>query len=246
MLNKHEEAGFVRATAPHCAVLTTMDASKPVGAPRFRLFAQELLRVNEGWLLQLTAKVRRAVRGLSSNMLGLNGDEFLSECFSETAFAYATIQIMEPGKRFDPKHFDGGASLLHMGITIFGDRMVHLWLQGGRTHILQQSPGSVYIGNMCAVEHQVEHHDELWPQILFQDAEAGSASDGPGLQIAVMLRSDVLRHSRARQLLGKPTPVDVYDLVNDVVSEHLATQAFLLPDFASVARHAVDEEPSSA
>ena len=198
--------------------------------------------MNEGWLLQLTAKVRRALRGLSSNMVGRNGAEFISECFSETAFAYAVIQIMEPGKRLDPEHFDGGASLLHMGITIFGARKVHLWLQGGRTHILEQRPGSVYIGNMCSIEHQVEHQDELWTsEILFPDAEAGSASDGPGLEIAVMLRSDVFRHSRARQHQGKPTPVDMYDLVNGVVSEHLATQAFLLPDFASVARHAVDE-----
>ena len=78
--------------------------------------------MNEGWLLQLTAKVRRALRGLSSNMVGRNGAEFISECFSETAFAYAVIQIMEPGQRLDPEHFDGGASLLHMGITIFGSR----------------------------------------------------------------------------------------------------------------------------
>ena len=31
-------------------------------------------------------------------------------------------QIMEPGERRDKKHFDGGASLLHMGITVFGER----------------------------------------------------------------------------------------------------------------------------
>ena len=135
--------------------------------------------------------------------------------------------------------------MLHLGLTIFGSRILHLWFEGGRTQLLHQNPGSVYIGNMCAVEHQVEHHDEMWPQTLFQDEEASSASDG-GLLITVMLRSDVFRNSRARQLLGKPTPVDIYDIVNDVVAEHLATQPVILPDFADVVRHAVDEEPASA
>ena len=111
--------------------------------------------------------------------------------------------------------------------------------------MLEQSPGSVYIGNLCAVDHQVERHDKSWPQTLFKDAEADSASDG-GLLIAVMLRSDVFRNSRARQLLGKPTPVKIYDIVNDVVAEHLAAQPVILPDFADVVRHAVDEEPASA
>ena len=98
---------------------------------------------------------------------------------------------------------------------------------------------------MCAVEHQVEHYDAISSQTLFQDAEADSASDG-GLQIAVMLRSDVFRHARARQLQGKPSPVDMYDIVNEVVAEHLATQPMILPDFAAVVRHAADEEPASA
>ena len=99
--------------------------------------------------------------------------------------------------------------------------------------------------NMCAVEHQVEHYDAISSQTLFQDADADSAADG-GLQIAVMLRSDVFRHARARQLQGKPSPVDIYDIVNDVVAEHLAAQPLILRDFADVVRHAVDEEPASA
>jgi hypothetical protein len=34
---------------------------------------------------------------------------------------------------------------------------------------------------------------------------------------------------------GKPTPIDVFDLVNKVVAQHLATNPLTLPDFASVA-----------
>ena len=50
-----------------------------------------------------------------------------------------------------------------------------------------------------------------------------------------MLRTDVFSHSRARKMSGKPTPTDVFDLVNTVVAQHLATHPLTLPDFASVA-----------
>ena len=250
--NKYEEAGYVRETAPRTLVLATMSAGEPCRARRIRRFGQALLRVNEDWLVQLSKKVRRALRGFHNpNILGQNGAELVEECFSETTFAYTTIQIMKTGARFDPKHFDGGASLLHGGVTIFGSRMLHLWFQDGATQVVHQNPGDVYVGNMCAVEHQVEHHDASSSQNLYRGEdslpmqEVVSASDG-GLLVAVMLRSDVFRHSRARKLTGKPTPVAIYDIVNSVVAEHLATQPVIIPSFADVVRHAVDEEPASA
>ena len=46
---------------------------------------------------------------------------------------------------------------------------------------------------------------------------------------------DVLPHCRARKVKGKPTPTDVFELVNTVVAQHLATHPMTLPDFASVA-----------
>ena len=46
----------------------------------------------------------------------------MTSCFSDTAFAYAILQVMTPGERHDPEHYDGGASLLHGGLTIFGSR----------------------------------------------------------------------------------------------------------------------------
>ena len=57
-----------------------------------------------------------------------------------------------------------------------------------------------------------------------------------------MLRCDVFRNSRARTLIGKPTHVDIFDIVNGVVAEHLSTQPFTILDVQAVVRHAVDEE----
>ena len=62
-------------------------------------------------------------------------------------------------------------------------------------------------------------------------------SNGPGLLIAVMLRADVVRFARGGRLVGKPLPVGMYDRVNGIVAEHLATELFFIPNFATVLQH---------
>ena len=63
------------------------------------------------------------------------------------------------------------------------------------------------------------------------------APDGAhGLQVAVMLRSDVFGGTCGRTMKQKPPPHDVFDLVNAVVARHLARAPLALPDFAAVAR----------
>ena len=98
------------------------------------------------------------------------------------------------------------------------------------------------MGNLCAAEHQVEHFDETWKQHLFHPTGAGSASEQSGYLIAIMLRTDVFRWSRARKLKGKPTPVDIFDLINKTVAEHIKTEAFVVPDFATVVGKYDEEE----
>ena len=48
--------------------------------------------------------------------------DFLRDSLLDTAFCYADPQIMRPGDQEDPLHYDGGASLLHMGLTVYQGR----------------------------------------------------------------------------------------------------------------------------
>ena len=95
-------------------------------------------------------------------------------------------------------------------------------------HGLEMEAGSFYVGNLSSVLHRVVHCEE-------SVAEGICTREGVWL-IAVMLRSDVFRHNRARKLSTRPTPTDVYDIVNDVVASRLARVPFLLPSFARVVR----------
>ncbi len=223
---KYEEGGHVRDAPPQTSVVNQIRADEPCRSTRVRLFMQEFLRCNRVWLDQLTERVRAALRGLPSAFIGQNGADFLSDSFSDTAFAYSTIQVMRPGPRTDPQHYDGGASLLHMGLTLFGARDLECWYGEG-SRLFPQGPGAIYVGNMCAVDHRVVHGRSS--QGLFGTGDRA-------VQIAIMLRSDVFRHNRARKRGGKPTPTDMFDIVNTVVATHLGAEPLLLPDFASVAR----------
>ena len=106
--------------------------------------------------------VRTALRTLPQEELRGNGQHFFSTCFSDTALTYGVIQVMKAGPRYDPEHFDGGASLLHAGLTIFGTRHVEVKVAESAADnwdVLPQSAGSFYMGNLCAARHRVCHLD---------------------------------------------------------------------------------------
>ena len=131
---------------------------------------------------------------------------------------------MKAGPRYDPEHFDGGASLLHAGLTIFGTRHVEVKVAesaADKWDVLPQSAGSFYMGNMCAAWHRVRHLDR---------EGAGTLCEAAGnVHIAVMLRTDVFREERARSMSTKPTPCGVFDIVNQVVASSLATDPLHFP-----------------
>ena len=98
--------------------------------------------------------------------------------------------------------------------------------------LLAQRPGTFYTGNLCAIKHEVRHHDPS-DQELFH-----------GYEIAVMCRTDCFRRScRARNFnKGKSAPIHIYDAVSEVVATALARDIFHLPTFAEVMAEAPPTE----
>ena len=129
---------------------------------------------------------------------------------------------------------------------------------GGKPHVtLYQEPGSFYVGNLCALEHNVHHHDEC--KHTFERAVVTAKGDGNDLasvakakgdaedpapaetakgdqrlHIAVMIRSDLFRDLRARKKNSTPGPVDFFSAVNRTVALHLADVPVALPDLTEV------------
>ena len=71
-----------------------------------------------------------------------------------------SIQLMQPGARDDGWHTDGGCPLLHASVTLFGTRSVEVKVEGKPQVTFDQEPGSFYVGDLCALEHNVRHHKD--------------------------------------------------------------------------------------
>ena len=160
---KTEIAGIVdEENPPKCRSLNR-DTNLPViPSPRFAAFVRAIRKKWRPWLQQLGNKMREAVRrdGMPDTIAQMNGQPILEEDFADNAFAYASIQLMQPGVRDDGWHTDGGCSLLHASVTLFGTRTVEVAMQGKPAVYLDQEPGSFYVGNLSALEHNVRHHEE--------------------------------------------------------------------------------------
>ena len=111
---------------------------------------------------------------------------------------------MRVGKRQGVWHTDGGTSLLHGGLTIFGGREVRVEGDDGCISLFQK-PGSFYVGNLCALNHNVYHGAR---------SEGCCGAGAEQVQICVMLRTDVFRAARARKLNSTPGPAELSEIVN--------------------------------
>ena len=149
---------------------------------------------------------------------------------ASNAFVYASIQVLKCGSREDGWHTDGGGSLLHAALTLFGTRRVDVECGDQGCISMYQKPGSFYMGNLCALNHNVIHDEQ--PTGTY--GCSSSCCDVRQVQIAVLLRSDVFRAARARTINSTPGPVELFRIVNEETAKHLAEQPLHLPDLAAV------------
>ena len=61
---KHEEGGYTGRQAPECKTCNTIDMGRPLQATRVSAWVRCFLQLNTSWLVQLTDRVRAALRAL--------------------------------------------------------------------------------------------------------------------------------------------------------------------------------------
>ena len=83
------------------------------------------------------------------------------------------------------------------------------------------------MGNLCAAWHKVTHFPPA-------DAQPLWVEDGfEGVQVAVMLRTDLFSGASVHAMNTTPSPAEVYNVANIVVAQHLATKGLHLPTFSA-------------
>ena len=135
--------------------------------------------------------------------------------------------MMWPCYRAGLSTSQSGCSLLHVSLTLFGERSVRVDLEQQGCISLAQKPGSIYLGNLVALNHNVVHGKHA-------PGSYGERPEEKQVQIVVMLRSDVFRAARARKKNQAPGPMGLFRLANTVTAKHLAEEVFHLPDLTAV------------
>ena len=120
--------------------------------------------------------------------------------------------MMSSSDRADPRHFDGGASLLLGAITIYGRRRVLLMCSGTPDITLTQDSGDFYLAAMCAIEHQVLHEAAVPGELIQLDAVGQ-------VKVSVLLRGTSFRWSRGAM---RANPTVVFEAVQGVICKWLS------------------------
>ena len=140
---KKEYVGFLDEENPPVSLnLNSEKNLKLIESSRLIDFTKALKVKNRTWLQQLSKEIRvelERVR-LPAEYLAANGDPFTNENFDHNAFAYSSVQVMKVGQRSEAWHTDGGASLLHAGLTIFGSRILEVENGPASTFIAAAAP----------------------------------------------------------------------------------------------------------
>ena len=133
-------------------------------------------------------------------------------------------QRMKTGAgRLDKKHVDGGASIIHLSLSLFGTRKLLFWEKDDvEPHVLILREGDVYISSPAAYEHQVLHDDDSasGEELL----EFGGM--GP-VKLAIQLRCDTFASARARA--PPASPKVVHEAASEAVQRWLLEVPLALP-----------------
>ena len=158
---KFVKSGFMGLLGPSSSACCNLSLDKPLPILRSQTWFEAFCTVNRGVLEALRVAGKRRLYRLSEENRGRNGNHFMAltaeQWFAKCGELCVTVPKMPDGSYWaEPEHSDGGASVLHLGLTLFGRRHVRCSQEGDGPDIyLQCRPGSLYMGGFTGPVHQV-------------------------------------------------------------------------------------------
>ena len=203
-----------------------------VPAPeRLSAFSKAFKHVANGVeLLRLHEKLVKCMKSIPDAKLGENGRrlrDITPEGFLDAVFHFVMIQVMlREEYREDKRHCDGGASLLHMGLSLIDDRYLRFWEKDkAESHEVQLPQAAVYISSPSCFSHQTVHRDG--PQSGTRSLEHGSLSQH---KWAIQFRCCLWNRGRATS--PPAMPIEAFQKAAGVVATWLASAKLRLPSLS--------------
>jgi hypothetical protein len=190
------------------------DASNPC-PQRLMAFRHACVSANSDWLRILDERLYRASRRYTQACGRVSAGQRpcnilpSGTTLARAEFSVATLQIGWGDTPLEkmPRHVDGGPSLLHLSLTLFGKRIVdNEVLVAGSNRVgrecevmlrsLECIPGSVYISSPACCYHSVRYTPGTQQDPRAPSSSSGGARDSTlrhPSTLAIHLRSDMLR-----------------------------------------------------
>lgn len=213
-----------------------LSLARPLPLARMEAWLRAFRLANGPQFASLQAQAVADLRCMAPLELGENGSHFLATPFSEWFATCGELCITAATNSggtthwSEPEHLDGGGSIVHMGITLFGRRQLVCHQGTGSPDVaLLCKPGSVYMGGLTGPLHQVHHVAPLPGEILKGSGLATSPEFDDGLSVTVMLRTSLFPHCRSRLRNTTPAPVAMFAKLAESIRCSFAQLTFCLP-----------------
>jgi hypothetical protein len=220
--------------------MCALKLKNPIPLPRIVAWFSAFRAKNADAFASMHKSAVAACRKLSESDLGVNGHAFLDTPLDEWLLTCGELCISNAGSKDngfweEERHQDGGGSILHMGLTVFGCRTV-VCERPEQEHIdLRCFPGKVYMGNLTGPWHQVKH-TRARPADLWEGE----------FSVTVMCRCALFAANRARQRNTTPNPPEFFRQLAASFTKSLVTIEFKLPSLKEVLCFMPEETPPRA
>jgi hypothetical protein len=163
--------------------------------------------------------VSRPTTGVFARKRGEYRNHFLRFPASSWLLTACELAVAQAdGEWAEDMHMDGGASCLHMGLTLHGERLLTCRQPGGREVLVWNRPGTVYFGQLTGPRHQVKHQPHASADLL-QDK----------FSVSIMVRTTLFPHTQSRQKETTPAPQDFWRALVACFEKTVGRGAWRLP-----------------
>jgi hypothetical protein len=204
---------------PASQTMCTLSLSKLLPLPRLRAWFAAFKIVNAESVGALSRDARASAAKCEIEGQDLNRQHFMESPLDSWFGAAAELCITEAdGSWLEETHQDGGASVLHMGVTLFGKRRMTCEQPEGEDVWVDNIPGSVYLGGLTGPHHGVRHQPSAKDELL-----QGSRS------VTVMLRTTLFKHTQSRVRGVTPHPQEFLRAISSSFADSFAARPWHLP-----------------
>jgi hypothetical protein len=186
---------------------------------RFRAWFSAFKTANNDTLSDLSCQARITATSCDVEGQDRNKTHFLESSLDSWFVSAGELVVTKASGDWEEQwHQDGGASVIHMGVTLYGERNMTSRQPDGGDIVVRNVPGTVYMGGLTGPMHGVQHTPSP-PDQLLESTKS----------VTVMMRTTLFPHTQSRIRGTTPHPVAFFHGISKCFAASFANCPWRLP-----------------